>query len=52
MKSWLEKVNLSLIDEQTEVVLIINRRNKNTVKVKFGGHMTMTEKLSFRGYLQ
>lgn len=38
VKIWLEKAGLALADEKTEVVLITNRRKKNTANGELGGH--------------
>lgn len=59
MQTWLEKVGLPQADGKTEVALIMNGREKNTVEVEVGGltiikylEMMIDAKLRFGKYLE
>lgn len=48
MKSWLERIGLTLAVEKTEAVLIANCRKKNTLKVEIGGYKVFSKRPSIR----
>ena len=63
IKAWLEMVQLDLAEQKTEAVLITNRRKRNTINIRVGGHVITSKpvikylgvmidaKINFKGHL-